>query len=349
MTTATGVSIDGGVQRGALALDAELHVDAGRTLALLGPNGAGKTTVLRLVAGLTGLDRGRISIEGVVVDEPAAGTFAEPEVRSVGYVFQEQLLFPDLDVVDNIAFGLRCRGRSRRESRAEARGWLERVGLVDVADSRPSHLSGGQAQRVAVARALAPAPSVLLLDEPLTALDAVTRTTLRRMLADLDVTTVVVTHDPIEARALADRVAVLEAGRLTQQGSPDDVATHPATPWVAGLLGVNLVAGDARGTDVGIDSGALHLAEPADGPVWVAFEPNAVVLHPGRPAGSSRNVWPATVTEVTIEGDRARVLLSQPSGVAALVTRGSAVELALAPGVEVWAAVKATELAVRPR
>ncbi len=344
-----GVSVVGGVRRGTLTLDAELHVEAGRTLALLGPNGAGKTTMLRLVAGLTPLDRGRISIDGVVVDEPATATFAVAESRSVGYVFQEQLLFPHLDAVDNVAFGLRCRGRSRRDSRAAAARWLERVGLGEHAGARPRHLSGGQAQRVAVARALAPEPSVLLLDEPLAALDAVTRSTLRRLLADLEVTTVVVTHDPIEARALADRVAVLEAGRLTQEGSPDEVASHPATPWIAGLLGVNLVPGEAQGTDVSIDGGALHLAEPTDGPIWVAFEPNAVVVHPGRPAGSSRNVWRATVTEVTVEGDRARVLLSQPAGVAALVTRGSADELGLAPGVEVWAAVKATELAVRPR
>ena len=344
------LAVRGGVERGTLALDVDLTVEPGGTLALLGPNGAGKTTVLRLVAGLTRLDHGQVTIGGAVVDEPATSSFTVPEARSVGVVFQDQLLFPHLDLTDNVGFGLRCQGRSRRDSRSAASVWLDRVGLGGMASARPGDLSGGQAQRVALARALAQEPVALLLDEPLGALDAVSRATVRRMLADIDLTTVLVTHDPVEARALADRVAVIEAGRLTQQGSPDEVATHPATPWVAGLLGINLIAGEARGTEVEVGGGGrLHLAEPNDGPVWVAFEPNAVVIHPERPAGSSRNVWRATVTEVTIEGDRARLLLSSPTEACALVTRGAVADLALAPGVEIWAAVKATELTVRPR
>ena len=340
------------VDRGDFSLDVALTARPGEVLALLGPNGAGKTTALRALAGLTPLTGGRLSLDGEVLEEPAARLRVPTEDRPVGVVFQDYLLFPHLSALDNVAFGLRTRGLHRAEARAEAAHWLERVGLADHAAARPRALSGGQAQRVALARALAPKPRLLLLDEPMAALDARTRldvrAQLRHHLADFDAVAVLVTHDPLDAMVLADRLTVIEGGRVVQHGTPADIARHPRSDYVARLVGLNLYRGRADGPEVRLDAGSegegavLATAESHSGPVFAAFPPSAVTLHRERPDGSARNLWPVTVRGMELHGDQVRLDLAGTLPITADITPAAVAELGLAEGSEVWAAVKAT-------
>jgi len=341
------------VHRGPLLVDLRLAVDPGLIVALLGPNGAGKSTVLRVLAGLTPPDGGRIELGGQVLDDPAAGVRVPPHQRPVGMVFQDHLLFPHLSTVDNVAFGLRTRGMSRSAARAQAGHWVTRMGLAEHAAAKPRALSGGQSQRVALARALAGQPRLLLLDEPLSALDARTkldvRAELRRHLAGYAGATVLVTHDPVDAMALANQLVVVERGRVVQEGSPVDVARHPRTDYVARLVGLSLLTGTADGRAVVLDTGAaVHLAEPAHGPVFVAIRPSSVALYRSPPGGSPRNVWPVRVAGVTPYGETLRVDLSGAVPLTADVTPEAAADLDLVHGAEVWAVVKASEVAAYP-
>ncbi|MBC7374467.1 MAG: ABC transporter ATP-binding protein, partial [Frankiales bacterium] len=303
------------VDRDRFRLDINLTVRPGRVLALLGPNGAGKSTALRVLAGLTALDAGRIVLDDRILDDPAAGVLLPPAHRGVGMVFQDYLLFPHLSALDNVAFGLRAGGASRRSARQAALGWLGRVGLAELAAVKPASLSGGQAQRVALARALAPAPRLLLLDEPLAALDASTtmamRSELRRHLREVAGCSVLVTHDPLDAMVLADEVVVIEDGRVVQQGTPAEVARAPRTDYVARLVGLNLYRGVARDGVVALaGGGTLTTADSRTGEVFVAFRPSAVVLHHSRPVGlSARNLWPASVVGLERHADTVRVQL----------------------------------------
>jgi molybdate transport system ATP-binding protein len=341
------------VRLGRLDLDIELDVADGETLALLGPNGSGKTTALRALAGLRPIDAGAIALDGEVLDDPVVGTWVPPEHRPVGVVFQDYLLFPNLDARDNVAFGLRRGGMRKPAARAVADAWLARVGLADHADHRPAHLSGGQAQRVALARALATEPRLLLLDEPLAALDAGTRTELRsdlrHHLASFAGVRILVTHDPVDALALADRVAVLEAGRVVQTGTVDEIAARPRSRYVADLVGVNLLRGHAHGTTVELEPGGLTIADAAEGPVWALIHPTAVALHRDPPVGSPRNSWRGTVAGLDLRGDRVRVRLDGTPPIVAEITAGALRDLDVEHGAELWIAVKATEIAVYPR
>ena len=341
------------VERPAFTLDLDLHIDPGQVVALLGPNGAGKTTTLRALAGLTALTSGRIAIDGAVVEDTATGQRAPTEKRPIGLLFQDYLLFPHLSALDNVAFGLRCHGRSKADSRAAASAWLERVGLGEHAAARPAALSGGQAQRVALARALAVSPRLLLLDEPLAALDAHTRleirTHLRHHLADFTGATLLVTHDPLDAMILADRLIVIEHGQLVQAGEPADIARHPRTDYVARLVGLNLYRGTATDHRVQLTHGAeIITAEPYQGPVFVAFRPTAVALYRTRPDGTPRNQWPVTVAGIERRGDHVRIDLTGPLPIAADITPAALADLDLTPGTEVWATVKATETSAYP-
>ncbi|MCO5987597.1 ABC transporter ATP-binding protein [Actinoallomurus spadix] len=345
-----GVVIDAHlvVRRGAFTLDLALTAAPGEVVALLGPNGAGKTTALRALAGLTPLSEGHLHVDGEPWhDRPA-------ERRAVGVVFQDLLLFPHLSALENVAFGPRCQGVRRREARRLAAEWLDRVGLADQAARRPRTLSGGQAQRVALARALAVRPRLLLLDEPLSALDAHTRLTvragLRRHLAAFDGVAVLVTHDALDAMALADRLVVIEDGAVVQEGTPAHVARHPRTDYVARLVGLNLYRGTARGHSVALpgDTVTFNAAEALDGEVFLAFPPSAVALFRTRPDGSPRNLWEATVGGIEPHADQIRIHLEGPVPAAADVTPAALAELRLTEGDRVWAAVKAAETHAYP-
>ena len=269
-----GLRFAGTVRRGSFELRADFAVADGEVLGVLGPNGAGKTTLLRTLAGLTTLSSGAIRLGDGVLDDAAAGTFLAAEDRPVGLVFQNYRLFPHLSVLDNVAFAGRARGQSRRVARAAAERWLASLGLTELAGRKPAQLSGGQAQRVALARALAAEPNLLLLDEPLAALDARTRvrvrTELTEHLAGFAGPALVVTHDPLEAMVLTDRLLVLEDGRVVQQGPPAEVARRPATQYVARLVGLNLYAGRVEsggtGCTVALDGGGSLVALSGEHP-----------------------------------------------------------------------------------
>lgn len=345
------------VRRGAFGLDVTCRVDRGETLAVLGPNGAGKSTLLAVIAGLLPLDHGRVVIDGVLCDD-GGSTFVPPERRRVGVVFQDYLLFPHMNVVDNVAFGLRARGVRRAVARARAAEALERFGLGDRLRARPDELSGGQAQRVALARAIVADPRVLLLDEPLAALDQETRVKVRRELGvhlrRFAGGRVLVTHDPLDAAALADRLVIIEDGAVVQEGTFADVAAHPRSTYIAELVGMNLWRGHVRGDRVVLDGGEELVAGAVTSTAWPSGEvfavvaPHAVALHRERPAGSPRNVFGGVVAAVEPRGERARVQLSGRVSVAAEVTWDSVRALGLASGVPVFAAIKATEVTVYP-
>jgi molybdate transport system ATP-binding protein len=340
------------VARAGFRLEVGLEVADGEVLAVLGPNGAGKSTLLRVLAGLLAADGTHVAVDGEVWD--GDGVHLPAHRRRLGMVFQDHLLFPHLSVADNVAFGLRTRGMPRREAHAAALGWLERVGIADLAGRRPAALSGGQAQRAALARALVGDPALLLLDEPLSALDARTRLTvraeLRRHLGEYGGSTVLVTHDPVDAMALADRVLVVEDGAVVQTGAPAEVGRHPRTDYVARLVGLTLLAGIADGRSVRLDAGGVvAVAEEASGPVFAAVRPESVALYLSRPEGSPRNVWPARLAGAVPHGGTVRCELEGEVPLVADVTAAAFAELGLAPGSRVWAVVKASEVAVYAR
>jgi molybdate transport system ATP-binding protein len=345
------------VRVGTFEAAADLRVAPGEVLAVVGPNGSGKTTLLRALAGLAPIAAGRITLGATVLDDHGAGIWVAPEHRPVGYVFADHRLFPHLSAVENVAFGLRARGERRAAARAEAMRWLDRLGVPDLAGRRPAKLSGGQQQRVALARALAPRPRLLLLDEPLSALDTGTRAALRgelrRLVGEYDGCCLAVTHDPLDALVLADRIAVMDAGAVVQTGTPAEIARRPRTEHVARMVGLNLYRGEGTGDTVELPDGVtLTIAGAIHGPAFAAFPPTAVAVYRGRPGeGSPRNTWPATVTDVEPYGGTFRVRLSggpASPACAADVTAAAVAELDLIPGREVWVAVKATEIAVYP-
>jgi molybdate transport system ATP-binding protein len=305
------LTVPGRVQATAIA-------DGGQVVAVIGPNGAGKTSLLRAVAGLVPAV-GDLRVEGRSwVDLPV-------RERAVGMAFQGQLLFPHLTALENVAFGPRTAGAARDAARRTAQDWLDRFGVGELAGRRPRQLSGGQAQRVSIARALATDPRVLLLDEPFSGLDvgvaASLRVELARHLASYDGVTLLVTHDAIDALTLADVVWVLDDGRLVQVGPPREVAAAPLTRHVARLVGLNVLT---------------------EGDRFLSFSPSSVTVSPAEPAGSARHRWPGTVTSLAPHGDAVRVLVSGEHELLADVTPAAVAELELAPGREVWLSVKET-------
>jgi molybdate transport system ATP-binding protein len=336
---------------GSLQLDCDLEVEENITVAVLGPNGAGKTTLLRVIAGLVPLAEGHIEVGGSVFDDTASNVHLTPEARRIGFVFQDHGLFPHLSVLDNVAFGLRARGMNRPSANAKATEWLARVDLASYATGRPAALSGGQSQRAALARVLVTDPQILLLDEPLAAVDASGRLELRRALREHLSTfpgvRLLVTHDPLEAASLADRIVVLEDGRVTQDGPYAEVTARPRSPWVARMAGVNLLSGVlSAGSLVLGDGSRLTVASDIAGPVMATIHPRAVAIYRHAPDGSPRNVLHCRVGGVDPEGDRWRIRLNGPVALVAEVTPAAATELRLADGGDVFAVVKATEIDV---
>ena len=338
---------------GPLDMSVQIEATPAEIVGVVGPNGAGKTTLLGALAGLVPIAHGRITLGDLVLEDTDSGTRLPPERRPVAVVFQDYLLFPHLSALDNVAYGVRARGARRSEAREISRHWLGRVGLADHERSRPGALSGGQAQRVALARALATQPSLLLLDEPLSAIDAGAKAELRRelraQLADSGAVRVMVTHDPVDAMAVCDRLVVLEGGRVTQQGLMSEVTARPRSPWVAALVGLNLYEGTAGGGAITVADGrSLSVASALHGPAFALVHPRAVALHRSQPEGSARNVWMAEAGGLDFQGDRVRVQVNGSPPIVAEVTPAAAAELHLRDGGPVWVSLKATEIEVYP-
>jgi len=350
-----GVSLDASIRLklGPLNLEMEITIDQDEVVALLGPNGAGKTTLLRAIAGLVPFESGYVRLDGKVLEDTASKQYVPTERRPIGFVFQDYLLFPHLSVVDNVAFGLRSRGTPRRAAAEKAIEWLDRVGLKSYSRAKPAELSGGQRQRVALARALAPDPRLLLLDEPLAALDVTTRAEVRRdlkhHLASFQGIRLLVTHDPLEAVALADRLIVMEGGHLVQTGTSAEVTERPRSQYVADLVGVNLLKGEADDGSVRIPGGPVVAAAGAEsGEVFVVIHPRAVAIHRGHPEGSPRNVWPGRASNIELMGNRVRVRIEGEVPLVAEVTPAALKELDLVEGGDVWLSFKATDVMVYP-
>ncbi|HET7291678.1 MAG TPA: ATP-binding cassette domain-containing protein [Vicinamibacteria bacterium] len=351
----TGLDFDAALSFGGFELEARFSVAEGETLALVGPSGAGKSTCLGIIAGLVPPRAGRVVCGGEVWNDHDHGLILPPERRRVGMLFQEFALFPHLTLQQNVGYGARCRGRSRAEAEAVASRWLERLGLGGLGERRVAELSGGQRQRGALARALASEPRLLLLDEPFGSLDVATRgsvrSELRRFLAEFGLPTVLVTHDPVDALALGERIAVLEDGRLTQVGTREQLLSAPRSAFVAELAGLNLYRADladGRGLKEARASGvSFHvLADDHHGPAFVAFAPAEVSLSRERLPGSAQNAFLGRVLEVRPLPDRLRVVLDVGVVLVAEVTREAAAALGLGAGRPLWASIKATAIHV---
>jgi molybdate transport system ATP-binding protein len=353
------LDVDVVLERGAFRLEVAVTVGPGEVLGVLGPNGAGKTTLLRALAGLAAATEGSIRLGDTVFDDAATGAFVSAENRPVGLVFQNYRLFPHLDVRDNVGFAARSRGASRKQARRHAESFLRQLDLIELAGRKPDQLSGGQAQRVALARALAADPAMLLLDEPLSALDARTRldvrTELRRHLTDFGGPVLIVTHDPLEAMIMADRLLVIEGGRVVQQGTPAEVARRPATQYVAQLVGLNLYPGTLTSAEGSVqlgDGGNLTatIGDPllqVGSDVLVALRPGSIALHTERPRQSSpRNVWAGTISGLELLADRVRAQVDGAPSALVDLTPAAVGDLGLRPGLPVWLSAKATEVDV---
>ena len=353
----TGVDARVVVRRQAFTLDAELTVEPGEVVAVLGPNGAGKSTLLDVLAGLLRPDDGHVRIAGV------NATDVPPHRRGVGLLAQQALLFPHLTALANVAFGPRAHGVGRREAEGRARELLAAVDAAELAERRPAQLSGGQQQRVALARALAPDPGVLLLDEPLAALDVdatpAMRSLLRRVIRGRELTAVLVTHSALDALVLADRVVVLSAGAIVERGATRAVLARPRSAFTARIAGLNLVPGLACADGLRTADGVVVAGHAADGrveePAVAVFSPSAVAVFASRPSGSPRNVLPVRLAAIEPHGDVVRLRAAAMSGgpdwvdgLAADVTPAAVAELAAEPGAELWFAVKATEVQIYP-
>ena len=357
----TAVVAEVELRRGGFHLDVRVEVGAGEVLAVLGPNGSGKSTLLDVLAGLVHPERGSVRVGDRVL--VGRGVDVPPHRRDVGLLAQQALLFPHLDVLANVAFGPRAQGARRADAERVARRWLSEVDALEFADRKPAALSGGQAQRIALARALAADPELLLLDEPFAALDVdvapALRGLVRRVLSSgKQLATVLVTHDPRDALVLSDRVVVLADGHIVEQGPTREVLSRPRTAFTARIAGIDLVSGVAAADGLKVEDGSvihgMRTDDVADGDAAVAmFQPSAVTVHVDEPHGSARNVFPAVVAALEPHGAvvrlRADAVPDGPpwvAGIAADLTPAAVADLELDLGERVHLAVKATEVAV---
>src|SRR5262244_67314 len=336
-----------------LSLDIAFTVASGEVLALLGPNGSGKSTTLRALMGLLALSGGRVVLDGTVLEDPAQRIKLPPEQRPIGLMFQDYLLFPHLSAVENVAFGLRAKGTDKKIARDKASQTMARLGLDGLAEAKLGSMSGGQQQRVAMARALVTDPKLLLLDEPLAALDVSTKTDVRRLLREVlrqsEAANVLVTHDLLDAVALSDRMVVIQDGAIVQTGTPAEVTARPRSRYVADLVGVNLLKGTAHGFVLEADGGGeLTCAEPATGPVLAVIPPSGVSVSRQRPEEQEHNTWPGQISAVDLMGDRVRVRMDGTPTITAEVPPAAVDELKLDDGGQLWASVDPAAIMVYP-
>lgn len=342
---------------GDFVVEAAIEAEAGRPVALVGPNGAGKTTLVRALAGLHPIDHGTVALDGLQLDAP--DVHVPVRARSIGVVFQDRALFDRMSAIENVAFGMRARGVRATDARRRAGDLLRSMDLEHRADARPHQLSGGEAQRVTIARAIAHEPKLLLLDEPLSSLDVRARTEVRsllgKLLASFQGVAIVVTHDPVDALTLAERIVVLEQGRVTQAGTVDEIRSTPQSAYAAELVGINLFTG--RLEPLGDGAAELHagggtivvscppdVIAPVDD-VTAVLRPADVVLYREQPsAASARNVLAGTIRSIADDGQRARIRIDSSPALIADVTPGSVARLGLREGVAVWASFKAVEV-----
>ncbi|MFE5835255.1 sulfate/molybdate ABC transporter ATP-binding protein [Arthrobacter sp. NPDC056493] len=332
--------------------DVSLSLGTAETVAVLGPNGAGKSTLLGITAGLLRPDTGYAELGDATLFDVDGGHFTPPHARGTALLAQEPLLFPHLSVLENVAFGPRAAGASRKEAHQTARHWLGEVDAAELAQRRPGQLSGGQAQRVAVARALATNPELLLLDEPMAALDIHAAPLLRRLLKRVLAgrKAIIITHDILDALMLADRVMVIENGHITEHGPTREVLEKPRSRFAAGLSGLNLLTGTITGTGLTTDHGldiAGHRDDTAHpgNPGVAAFPPSAVSIYPTAEHGSPRNTFKVTITDLEPHGDLIR---ARAGHLAADITPAASADLGLAPGTDVYFVIKAAAITIYP-
>lgn len=338
----------------ARSFEVSLTLGPAETIAILGPNGAGKSTLLDIISGLLRPDTGKATIGDKVLFDLTAdkNIWTAPHTRGAALLAQEALLFPHLSALDNVAFGPRSAGASRAEAREKATHWLTETGAQSLASRSPGQLSGGQAQRVAVARALAADPELLLLDEPMAALDIHAAPLLRRLLKRVlaNRRAIIITHDILDALMLADRVIVLEDGRITEEGPTREVLEKPRSRFAAGLAGLNLMTGTVTPAGITTAQGQVvaghhdDTAVPGQDGVAV-FPPSAVSVFLTEEHGSPRNSFPVTITDLEPHGDQIRV---RAGGLSADITPAASADLGLAPGMTVHFVIKATAIAIHP-
>ncbi len=292
------LELDFGMRRGDFVLETCLKVEEGELLAIMGPNGSGKSSLLQAIAGLLPINSGSISCYGRILASAKDKVHLSPQLRKVGLLGQEPLLFPHLTALANVSYGIRELGPARREAAAN---WLAQVGLEGMEDRKPNQLSGGQKQRVAIARALAAQPEVLLLDEPLASLDVETasaaRTLLRQKLREFNKPSILVTHDAVDAIVMADKVAILEEGRLTDLGPVSQVLGKPVRPFAASVAGLNLLSDESTG-----------------GRGWMSFPQNAAKLEGAKDAlpGKSSRKFSGAIASIEPAAGGVKLRLAQP-------------------------------------
>lgn len=344
--------------------DMSLSLGPSETVAVLGPNGAGKSTLLGVISGLLRPDSGRAQIGGRQLFDLDGGNhrWSAPHLRGTALLAQEALLFPHLSVLENVAFGPRSKGASKAAARETARLWLTEVEALHLESRKPAELSGGQAQRVAVARALAAEPELLLLDEPMSALDIhaapLLRRVLKRVLAGRNA--IIVTHDVLDAYMLADRVVVVENGRISEEGPTRQVLERPRSHFAAGLAGLNLVSGMITEQGITTPDGQFFAGQhdpgwsPAPGQEGVAaFPPSAVSVFLGDVHGSPRNSFPVTIRDLEPHGDQIRVRAAgsgtgERGTLSADITPAASADLGLVPGMNVRFVVKSALVSIYP-
>lgn len=339
--------------------EVSLALGPAETVAVMGPNGAGKSTLLSVVAGLLQPDSGTARLDGRTLFDVGGGRshWTAPHRRGTALLAQEPLLFPHLNALENVAFGPRSAGVSRRAARESALRWLAEVEAAELHLRRPAELSGGQAQRVAVARALAADPGLLLLDEPMAALDIHSKPLLRRLLKRVlhGRRAIIVTHDVLDALMLADRVAILENGRIAEEGPTLELLRRPRSRFAAGLAGLNFLAGEITGH--GLQAGGLNIHGqhddfpgllPAGQPGVAVFPPSAVAVFLSGTHGSPRNSFAVTITDLEPHGDGVRVRAGEGGHLSADITLAAAADLGLVPGMQVYFVVKAGAVSIYP-